>query len=157
MKRTRAKKAINVSRHERDCRVCAHRDREDIEREFCEWKPIAAIAKARRIPRASLYRHVRAMGLFDKRDRNVKAALARFIERGHNVHVTAAAYISAIQAYAKINAEGEWIDKTENVTATKNLAQFDRMTVGEMRKYAETGELPEWWNLSGTAFGKGVA
>ncbi|HXZ12553.1 MAG TPA: hypothetical protein VEG64_09190, partial [Candidatus Sulfotelmatobacter sp.] len=95
---------VNAARHERDCRICAHRDREDIEREFCEWKPVAAIAKARRIPRASLYRHVRAVGLLDKRDRNIKAALARFIERGHAVHITAAAYISAIQAYAKINA-----------------------------------------------------
>jgi hypothetical protein len=144
---------VDVKRHSRDCSICAHPDREEIEREFCDWKPLAAIAKTRRIPRASLYRHVHATGLFDKRDRNVKAALAALIERGYNVRVTAAALISAITAYAKINAEGQWIDKTEEVNASKNLALFDRMTQGEMLKYAQTGELPEWWNsnpVSGT-------
>lgn len=144
---------VDVKRHSRDCSICAHPDREEIEREFCDWKPLAAIAKTRRIPRASLYRHVHATGLFDKRDRNVKAALAALIERGYNVRGTAAALISAITAYAKINAEGQWIDKTEEVNASKNLALFDRMTQGEMLKYAQTGELPEWWNsnpVSGT-------
>jgi hypothetical protein len=144
---------VDGKRHSRDCCICAHPDREEIERELCDWKPLAAIAKTRRIPRASLYRHVHATGLFDKRDRNVKAALAALIERGYKVRVTAAALISAITAYAKINAEGQWIDKTEEVNAGKNLALFDRMTQGEMLKYAQTGELPEWWNsypVSGT-------
>jgi hypothetical protein len=148
---------VDVQRHSRECGICARPDREEIEREFCEWKPIAAIAKARRIPRASLYRHIHGVGLFDKRDRNIKAALAKFIERGHNVHITAGSLISAIQAYAKINAQGEWVDKQENVTAAKNLALFDRMTQGEMLKYAQTGELPEWWNSPGTPSGQGGA
>ena len=156
MKRKKVK-AVDVERHSRDCRICAHADREEIDCEFCEWKPIAAIAKSRRIPRASLYRHIHAVGLFEKRDRDIKAALARIIERGHNVRVTPASLISAIQAYAKINAEGQWVDKQENMTATKNLALFDRMTRGEMLKYAQTGELPEWWHPPGIPSWQGSA
>jgi predicted DNA-binding ribbon-helix-helix protein len=136
-------------KHSRDCSICAHRDRDQIEREFCEWKPIAAIAKERKISRTSLYRHIHATGLLEKRSRNIKSALSRVIERGYNVHVTAAALISAISAFAKINSEtGEWIDKTEDVNAGRNLAQFDRMTQGEMLEYARSGKLPEWWNPS---------
>src|SRR5271156_164690 len=130
---TRNNKArVDIKRHSRDCSVCAHLDCEEIERDFSEWKPLTAIAKERQIPRASLYRHVHAAGLFEKRDRNIKAALAKFIERGFNVHVTAASFVSAVQAYAKINTEGEWVDKKEDVTAPRNLALFDRMTRGEM-------------------------
>jgi hypothetical protein len=152
MKKT--KTPPDPQKHSRDCGICAHRDRDEIEREFVEWRPIAAIAKARKIPRASLYRHVHATGLFEKRGRNVKAALAKIIERCDRVHVTSAAVISAIAAYAKINSEtGEWIDKIEDVNARGNMEKFDKMTQGEMLKYAQTGELPEWWNsspLSGT-------
>ena len=134
-------------KHSRDCSICAHRDRDDIEREFCEWKPIAAIAKARRIPRAALYRHANAKGLFEKRGRNVKAALSKIIEHCDRVHVTAAAVISAIAAYAKINSEtGEWVDRVEDLSARRNLEQFDKMTQGEMLEYARSGKFPEWWN-----------
>jgi hypothetical protein len=153
-------RAADPERHSRDCSICAHRDRHEIEREFCDWKPLAAIAKARRIPRTSLYRHLHATGLFDKRDRNIKSALAAFIERGYKVHITAASFISAIQAYAKINAEGQWVDKTEDVNASRNLALFDRMTQGEMLEYARSGKLPEWWSsypVSGTRDGQGGA
>jgi hypothetical protein len=140
-------RAADPERHSRDCSICAHRDRHEI-------------AKARRIPRTSLYRHLHATGLFDKRDRNIKSALAAFIERGYKVHITAASFISAIQAYAKINAEGQWVDKTEDVNASRNLALFDRMTQGEMLEYARSGKLPEWWSsypVSGTRDGQGGA
>ena len=146
MKRAKKNAAVDPERHSRECSVCLHPSREEIEREFCEWKPAATISRERKITRQALYKHVRAVGLFEKRDRNIKAALGRFIERGYRVRVTASAFIAAITAYTKINAEGEWVDKQENVNATRNLALFDRMTNGELLKYAETGQLPEWWN-----------
>jgi hypothetical protein len=137
---------VDIKRHSRECGICAHPDREEIEREFCEWKALTTIVRERRISRAAFYRHVRAMGLFDRRDRNIKAALANFIERGSTVKVTASSFVAAIQAYSKIDAEGQWVDKTADVNASRNLALFDRMTQGEMLRYAQTGELPEWWN-----------
>jgi hypothetical protein len=133
-------------RHSRDCSICAHRDRDSIEQEFCAWKPAEVIARERKISRAAFYRHVRAMGLLARRDRNVKGALAGFIERGYRVRVTASSFIAAITAYSKINAEGEWIDKLEDVRATKNLSQLERMTRGEMARYIAKNELPEWWD-----------
>jgi hypothetical protein len=61
------------------------------------------------------------------------------------VKPSAAVIVAVVQAYAKINASGEWIDKTENVNATNTKELFSRMNRGEMLRYAETGELPAWW------------
>lgn len=141
---------VDIKRHSRDCSVCPRHDREEIEREFCEWKPAEVIARERKISRAAMYRHVRAIGLLGRRDRNIKAALANFIERGYRVKVTASSFIAAIQAYAKINAEGEWIDKVEDIRATQNRSQLERMTRGELARYVQQNELPAWWNSGET-------
>ena len=79
------------SRHEQNCKICNHPNREDIEQEFCEWKSVVAISREYKLNRVALYRHARAVGLFGQRDRNIKAALGRLIERGYGVRVTAAA------------------------------------------------------------------
>jgi hypothetical protein len=49
------------------------------------------------------------------------------------VKVNAAAVVSAVQAYAKINAQGQWIDRSETVNLSK---LFDRMTRDELEAYA---------------------
>jgi hypothetical protein len=54
--------------------------------------------------RASVYRHAHAFGLFLKRQRNVRAALEKIIERAGEVDVTAPAVVAAVQAYSKPQA-----------------------------------------------------
>jgi predicted DNA-binding ribbon-helix-helix protein len=131
-------------RHSRICRICQDPRREEIELEFVEWKPLAVIAHEKKLSQSALYRHINATGLFGKRDRNLKAALSRFIERGYRVKVTAQSFIAAIQAMAKINSEGQWVDKVENVNA-RAQELFSRMSRAEMLRYAESGELPAWF------------
>ena len=136
---------VDIERHSRVCGICQDPRREDIELEFTEWKPIAVIARERKLSQSALYRHFNATGLFGKRDRNLKAVLGRFIDRGYRVKVTAQSFIAAIQVYAKINAAGEWIDKTENLNEARTQELFTRMSRSEMLRYAETGELPTWF------------
>jgi hypothetical protein len=89
-----------------------------------------------------VYRHARALGLDLKRQKNIRAALEHIIEQAANVEVTAPAVVSAIQAYAKINAQGQWVDRSEYV----NLNDlFDKMTRDELEKYAKDGTLPTWF------------
>jgi len=79
--------------------------------------------------RASVYRHAHALGLFLKRQRNIRAALERIIEHAGEVEVTASGVVSAVQAYSKINAAGQWIERSEHV----NLNElFERMTQQEL-------------------------
>ncbi len=113
-------------------RVCFHRLRSP-----------AAIAEAYGLAdRSSVYRHANALGLLQKRQRNIRAALERFIERAEDVDVTASAFVSAVQAYAKINSSGEWIDRSETVSMND---LFERMSSQELEEYAQTGETPDWF------------
>ena len=137
-------KPVNLGRHKRNCSVCAHAQREEIEADFIAWRSPASIATEYGLAdRTSVYRHAHALGLFTKRQRNVRAALERIIERAGEVDVTASAVVSAVQAYSKINAAGQWIDRSEQVSLND---LFDKMTTRELEDYAQTGVLPNWFN-----------
>jgi hypothetical protein len=137
-------KAISLGRHRTNCTVCAHEKCEEIEQEFIAWKsPTQIVIDYGLADRTSIYRHAHAFGLMEKRRRNVRAALERMIEKSGDVDVTASAVVAAIQAYAKINAQGQWIDRSEHV----NLNElFERMTREELETYAREGTLPGWFN-----------
>jgi hypothetical protein len=82
MKKIEGATTTNLGRHAAECKICAHGQREDIERDFINWRSPAAIAKSYKLTnRASVYRHAHAYGLFSKRQRNVRAALEKIIER----------------------------------------------------------------------------
>ena len=134
---------VSIGRHRRNCAVCAHPERQEIESRFISWQSPGTIAQDFGLAdRASVYRHAHAFGLFGKRQRNIRAALERIIERAGDVDVTASAVVAAVQAYAKINAAGQWIERTEQVSLN-NL--FDRMSTQELEEYAQSGTLPKWF------------
>src|ERR1700719_3098504 len=122
-------RTANIERHSKRCRICSHRQREDIERDFIRWRSPAEIAKTYHLKdRSTVYRHAQALNLFPKRQRNVRAALERIIEKAGEVDVTAPAVVAAVQTYAKINSQGLWIDRSENI----NLNElFERMSQDE--------------------------
>jgi len=136
-------KAVNLGRHRRNCTVCAHPKCADIEADFVNWKSAALIADEYGLAdRMNVYRHARALELFEKRRRNIRAALEKIIEKAGEVDVNASAVVAAVQAYAKINAQGQWIDRSEHV----NLNElFERMTKDELEAYAKDGQLPAWF------------
>ena len=68
--------------------------------------------------------------------------LEKIIEQAGDVKVNAAAVVSAIQAYAKINAQGQRIDRSETINLNK---LFDSMTRDELEVYARDGTLPKWF------------
>ena len=135
--------SVSLGRHQRACSVCAHPEKEEIEGAFVGWRSPAIIAQEYGLAdRASVYRHAHALGLFQKRQKNVRAALERIIEKAGEVDVTASAVVAAIQAYAKINSAGEWIERTETVSLNQ---LFDRMSTQELEAYAQAGTLPSWF------------
>jgi Glu-tRNA(Gln) amidotransferase subunit E-like FAD-binding protein len=135
--------SVNLGRHRRNCKICAHQHREEIEREFINWTGVKAIAKEFGLAdRTAVYRHAHAFGLFSKRQRNIRAALEKIIEKAVEVEVTSAAVVAAVQAYARLNAQGQWIDRVEHV----NLNElFERMSEAEMEAHAREGILPTWF------------
>lgn len=95
--------------------------------------------------RSSVYRHAHALGLTEKRRRNIRAALERIIEKAGEVDVTASAVVAAVQAYSKINSAGQWIDRSEQVSLND---LFDRMSTQELEDYAQSGKLPKWFEVA---------
>lgn len=150
LKRTPTQRGeANLARHRRLCAICRHSRRQDIEHDFVNWRSPAEIAKSYKLSdRSTVYRHANALNLFEKRQRNVRAALERIIEKAGEVDVTSSAVVAAVQAYAKINAQGQWIDRTETV----NLHElFERMSQDELEAYARDGRLPPWFPEDATA------
>ena len=139
-------KPVNLGRHGAECKICPHPEREEIERDFINWRSPASIAKQYKLKnRASVYRHAHALGLFPKRQRNIRAALEKIIERAGEVEVNAAAVVSAVGAYARINAAGQWVERSEHVDLNQ---LFDRMSIAELDEYAREGTLPDWFTSS---------
>ena len=133
----------NLGRHEPGCRICAHPQRQEIEREFVAWKSPAKIVLEYKIQnRASVYRHAHAFDLFSKRARNLRAALERIIERVDDVQVNAAAIVQAIATFARLNAQGQLVERHEQVTLHD---LFERMSTEELEAYAKDGALPQWF------------
>ena len=136
-------RSVSPGRHKRNCTVCGHDKCEEIEREFVNWTAASAIARDYGLAdKASVYRHAHAFGLFVKRQRNIRAALEKIIERAGDVEVTSSAVVAAVQAYAKINAQGQWVDRSEHIDLNE---LFERMTQEELEMYARDGKLPAWF------------
>jgi hypothetical protein len=136
-------KSVNRARHKAQCTICAHADCAEIETGFVNWASPANLAEQYGLAdRTTVYRHAHALGLFEKRKRNVRAALERIIEKSGEVEVTASAVVAAIQAYSKINAQGQWIERSEYV----NLNElFERMSKDELERCARDSKLPDWF------------
>jgi hypothetical protein len=143
-KPARQKKApVNLGRHEAECRICSHERREEIERDFISWRSPAAIAKEYGLKdRSTVYRHAHALNLGPNRQRNVRAALERIIEHAGEVEVNAAAVVSAVGVYARINGSGQLVERSERIDLNQ---LFERMTATELEAYARDGCLPEWF------------
>jgi phage terminase small subunit len=143
---TKEPRKVNLGRHQRNCSVCAHKQCERIEADFVSWRSAAQIATEYGLSdRASVYRHAHALNLFEKRKRNIKAALEQIIEKAGEVDVTASAVVQAIQAYTKINAAGQWIERSEQVSLND---LFDKMSNQELDEYARDGTLPAWFQVT---------
>jgi len=116
------------------------------------WRSPAAIATNYGLAdRGSVYRHAHALGLFARRQRNVRAALERIIEKAGEVDVTASAVVAAVQAYSKINSAGQWIDRSEQVSLND---LFERMSTQELEEYAQHGTLPHWFEAASGAMSR---
>ena len=97
-------KDSDLARHRTQCTVCRHPNLEDIEQEWLSWGHPASIARQYGLSRDSLYRHAGAVCLFAKRQKNLKGALERIIERGDLASISGSTIIAAIKAYPAVCA-----------------------------------------------------
>jgi hypothetical protein len=108
----RETRAVALSRHERLCTICHHPEREAIEEAFLHWNNVHIIKYEFKLQCSdmAIYRHARALGLYQLRNRNLRSSLEYVIEKAQRISPTADGLVRAIRAYTRINENGEWID-----------------------------------------------
>jgi hypothetical protein len=118
----------NPASHQAHCSVCKHPKCEEIENEYVAWRSPADIASEYKLPdRSAVYRHALALGLGPKRDRNIRAALGRIIEKADTVRLTAGGIVQAIDLYARLNAQGEIVERDQQVGGHDLLVNPDEL------------------------------
>ena len=99
-------------RHRRKCKICRHPQRDEIERDYLQWRTSRDIARSFGITdHTVIFRHAWATGLYQRRQRIIAYALHPLLEQSEDVFIkaTPGAIISAVQTYSQINDEGRRI------------------------------------------------
>ncbi len=137
---------VPVTHHERLCLVCRNPLREAIEEEFIHWHSVRDIAETYQIPPHTLYRHARAVNLYDKRDRNLRFALGHIIQRAQDVRITADSVIRAVHHFARINRDGQWVNPPTHVIVSPGARieapPSDQPAADAIEVALTSGELP---------------
>ena len=132
--------------HESRCKICRAGDekRRDVDEAFTSWRSLRDIEAESNFSKDAIARHARACGLEVRRDRNVRAALGRVIEKGmDSAEISGPALVSALVAMAKLTESGRLVD-TLSIVSVDVTGLLDKMTPAELEVYAVRGELPAW-------------
>lgn len=108
-----------LSHHARHCTICHHPERQDIEDEFIHWHSPKSIASDYALGTRSVYRHARALGLFERRAARLRDALGHIIEKVQSAPVTADAVVRAVYAHSHLSSSGRWVEDAPH-TASPN-------------------------------------
>jgi hypothetical protein len=141
MSRTRSEIRPNLGRHEYACKICAHKERDEIEASYVAWKSLREIETHFTVSKDTIHRHAHAMGLDRKRSANVRGALERVIEKGlDSAEINGSALVSALTALAKLTETGQLVDRLE--ISTELQAKLSGMSDLELENFAKSGVVP---------------
>jgi hypothetical protein len=134
---------VSLGRHQAQCTICQHPQRQEIEEKWIDWCSPYQFQKEYGISHDSMYRHAHALDLFSKRNKNATRALERIIEKVDYAQFNGSVVVSAIKALAKINSTGQ---RSEQAQSTNAKELFQRMSPQEREAFAQDGSLPDWFS-----------
>ena len=135
--------SVNLGRHQAQCTVCQHPQRQEIEEAWIGWGYTNHIAKDYGVSRDSIYRHAHALGLFSKRQKNHKLVVEKIMERLDWTEIHGSDILSAIKIYEKIISAEQRIEQAQ---ATNPKELLERMSQEERDAFARDGSLPAWFS-----------
>ena len=109
--------------HQSHCKICGYEDQDEIDEAFVSWENVSRIAEDYDVDRRAIYRHASATGLYAKRDRNIRRALGRIIQKADSVPSTADSVVRAIKILTHVNARGDWVQPPTHVIFSAATAQ----------------------------------
>ncbi len=111
-----------LSHHARHCTICHHPERQAIEEEFIHWHSPRIIEHSYAVGARSVYRHARALGLFERRAIHLRDALGHIIEKVENTSITSDAVVRAVYAHSHLSSSGRWVEERSLVVSSNRLA-----------------------------------
>lgn len=121
--------ASDLEHHSRKCQVCRHPYRETIEELFVNWHSPRDIAEefdgSPRLDWPSIYRHARAMGLYAKRSRNLRAVFDLVLENASSVTPTAHGIVAVVRAYTALTESNTWVEPEKRVHIINHIFRHD--------------------------------
>ena len=119
----------DLDHHSRKCQVCRHPHRETIEELFVNWHSPRDISEEfdgnPRLDWTSIYRHARAMGLYAKRSRNLRAVFDLVLESASAVTPTAHGIVALVRAYTALTENNTWVEPERRVLITNHVFRHD--------------------------------
>ena len=73
--------SASLCRHQCQCSVCSHPQRQAIEEEWVNWGSTTLLAEKCGLSRDGIYRHAHALGLFRERQKGIKRLYEKVLER----------------------------------------------------------------------------
>jgi hypothetical protein len=115
---------VDLAHHKVRCSICNRPDREAIDEAFLHWRRSWDLVREFKIAsRTSLYRQAHALGLFERRARNMRFALSVIIEEVETVSPSADAIIHAIRAYSCLDDSGHWTEPAKRLIVSRGDLQ----------------------------------
>jgi len=136
-------RSVSLGRHQAQCSICRHPQRQEIEEHWIDWEHISRIEDLYQISRDALRRHSHALDLDSERRANALGALERIIENVQVAPPSASAVVSAVKALVKLTSSGQG---TEQAQGTNPKELFERMSEVERLAFAKDGSLPDWFS-----------
>jgi len=113
-----------LERHSRKCAICHHPNRADMEEAFVNWRNADLIQTENDLPNYhTIYRHARALGLYERRRENLRFAAELLVEHADQAQPDANIILRAIHACARINDRGEWVEPVRRIIASSGEPQ----------------------------------
>jgi hypothetical protein len=130
----------NLVRHQAQCKICSSPHCQAIEEKWVNWGNTTQIADCYHFTRDAIYRHAHALNLFEKRQKNLKSALEKMIERLDMATITGPTILSAVKEYRKLTSEEE---KAAPAAAPNLREILSGMSQAEREAFARDGSLPQ--------------
>jgi len=94
--------SASLLRHQSQCSVCSHPQRQAIEEAWVDWANTTELAERFRISRDAVYRHAHALGLFSERQKRRKRLFEKCLERLDITSFKGSDLVRILKEYTKL-------------------------------------------------------
>jgi hypothetical protein len=126
--------SASLRRHQSQCSVCSHPERQTIEEEWVNWGSTTILAEKYRLSRDGIYRHAHALGLFRERQKRIKLLYEKVLERLDTVKFSGSDLVKVLKEYTALCGREEAAQAT-NLPAREvpnpESGQEDEVSVGD--------------------------